>query len=270
MRIVVDASGGGHAPTEVVRGALMAVRELENVELIFTGKEEELLALLKEETYPEERVSIRNATEVITNDDSPVQATRTKKDSSLMVALSILKNKEADAMVSAGNTGAYFAGAFRVLGRIKGVKRPALATFIPTLTGGSILLDVGANTDCKPEHLLQFAEMGAVYAEDVLKIKNPRVGIVNIGAEEAKGDELSKAAHQLLKTSKVNFVGNIEGRDTMFNKCDVLVCDGFTGNFILKCTEGAALMVLVRSKMFLKQISVQRSLICWLVKKFRS
>ncbi|MBQ3553730.1 MAG: phosphate acyltransferase PlsX [Clostridia bacterium] len=240
MRIVVDAYGGDHAPTEVVRGALMAVRELENVELIFTGKEEELLALLKEETYPEERVSIRNATEVITNDDSPVQATRTKKDSSLMVALSILKNKEADAMVSAGNTGAYFAGAFRVLGRIKGVKRPALATFIPTLTGGSILLDVGANTDCKPEHLLQFAEMGAVYAEDVLKIKNPRVGIVNIGAEEAKGDELSKAAHQLLKTSKVNFVGNIEARQVPAGDADVIVCDGFVGNVIIKLMEGMA------------------------------
>ena len=255
MRIVVDAYGGAHAPTEVVRGALMAVRELENVELIFTGKEEELLALLKEETYPEERVSIRNATEVITNDDSPVQATRTKKDSSLMVALSILKNKEADAMVSAGNTGAYFAGAFRVLGRIKGVKRPALATFIPTLTGGSILLDVGANTDCKPEHLLQFAEMGAVYAEDVLKIKNPRVGIVNIGAEEAKGDELSKAAHQLLKTSEVNFVGNIEARQVPAGDADVIVCDGFVGNVIIKLMEGmASSMFGMIKKVFMKNI----------------
>lgn len=255
MRIVVDAYGGDHAPTEVVRGALMAVRELENVELIFTGKEEELSALLKEETYPEERVSIRNATEVITNDDSPVQATRTKKDSSLMVALSILKNKEADAMVSAGNTGAYFAGAFRVLGRIKGVKRPALATFIPTLTGGSILLDVGANTDCKPEHLLQFAEMGAVYAEDVLKIKNPRVGIVNIGAEEAKGDELSKTAHQLLKTSKVNFVGNIEARQVPAGDADVIVCDGFVGNVIIKLMEGmASSMFGMIKKVFMKNI----------------
>ncbi len=239
MRIVVDAYGGDNAPSEVIKGCVMAANELD-VQIILTGKESEIAKLLKEESYPKEKITIKNAEEVITNYDSPVSAIRTKKDSSMVVALNMVKEKEADAMVSAGNTGAYFAGAFRILGRIKGVKRPALATFVPNIVSGSIALDVGANTDCKPEHLVQFARMGSLYAEHVLKIENPRVGLVNIGAEAGKGDELSKATYQLLSESDINFTGNIEARQIPFGDADVIVCDGFVGNVILKLMEGEA------------------------------
>lgn len=239
MRIVVDAYGGDNAPSEVIKGCVMAANELD-VQIILTGKEREITELLKEENYPADRITIKNAEEVITNDDSPVSAIRTKKDSSMVVALNTVKENEADAIVSAGNTGAYFAGAFRILGRIKGVKRPALATFVPNVISGSIVLDVGANTDCKPEHLLQFARMGSLYAEKVLKIENPRVALVNIGAEEGKGDELSKTTYQLLSESELNFTGNIEARRIPFGDADVIVCDGFVGNVVLKLMEGMA------------------------------
>lgn len=237
MRIAVDAYGGDNAPTEVVKGCAKAARELE-AEILLCGKEAELTELLRQYEYPREKLSVRNAEEVITNEDSPVHAIRSKKNSSLMVALQAVKDGEADAVISAGNTGAYFAGAFRVLGRIEGVKRPALATYIPNTKSGSIVLDVGANADCKAEHLLQFAVMGSLYAENVLNITRPRVAVVNVGAEPGKGNELVKEAYPLLEQSCLNFTGNIEARQIPYGDADVVVCDGFVGNVILKLTEG--------------------------------
>lgn len=237
MRIAVDAYGGDNAPIEVIKGCVSAAREFD-VEIVLCGREAELTNLLKEYDYPKDRLSIRNAEEVITNEDSPVHAIRSKKNSSLMVALQMVKDGEAETVISAGNTGAYFAGAFRVLGRIEGVKRPALATYIPNIKTGSIVLDVGANADCKAEHLLQFAVMGSLYAENVLGIARPRVAIVNVGSEPGKGNELVKEAYPLLEQSRLNFTGNIEARQIPYGDADVIVCDGFVGNVILKLTEG--------------------------------
>ncbi len=252
MRIVVDAYGGDNAPEAVVKGCVLAARELD-IEIILTGNKKKLEELLKTENYPNDKIILYNAEEVITNDDSPVHAIRSKKNSSLVAALDLVKKHEADAVVSAGNTGAYLAGAFRILGRIKGVKRPALATFIPNLKGGSIVLDVGANADCKPENLLQFAWMGSVYAENVLKMENPRVSVLNIGAEESKGNDLVKEAFPLLKKSGLNFTGNIEARRIPYGDADVVVCDGFVGNVVLKLTEGVCLALLSMLKgVFLK------------------
>lgn len=240
MRIVVDAYGGDNAPVEVIKGCVRAVRELD-LEIVLCGKEAELRQLLEAYDYLHERLSVRNADEVITNDDSPVRATSNKKNSSLMVALQMVKNGEADAVISAGNTGAYLAGAFRVLGRIDGVKRPALATYIPNTKSASIVLDVGANADCKAEHLLQFAVMGSLYAENVLGVHKPRVAVVNVGAEAGKGNELVKTVYPLLEQSSLNFIGNIEARQIPYGDADVVVCDGFVGNVILKLTEGLGL-----------------------------
>ncbi|MGN1059153.1 MAG: phosphate acyltransferase PlsX, partial [Clostridia bacterium] len=240
MRIAVDAFGGDHAPLEIVKGAVRAANVLPD-EIILVGREKEIDEILQGETVPVGRISIRNASEVIGTGESPVESIREKKDSSLMVALSMVKNGEADAVVSAGNTGAYLAGAFRVLGRIKGVKRPALTTVMPTVgSHPGILLDIGANADCRPEQLVQFAQMGSVYAGHVLQLENPRVALLNIGAEEAKGNALTKEAHQLLKAEPLNFVGNIEPRDILSGSADVVVCDGFTGNVVIKLIEGTA------------------------------
>ncbi|MBE7036742.1 MAG: phosphate acyltransferase PlsX [Ruminococcaceae bacterium] len=240
MRIAVDAFGGDYAPLEVIKGAVAAAKELSD-EIILVGKEDEIRSVLQSENVPEGLVSIRHAEEVIGTDEHPVAAIRAKKNSSLMVALKMVKDKEADAVVSAGNTGAYLAGAFRVLGRIKGVKRPALTAVMPTITDKiSVILDVGANADCKPFQLVQFAHMGAIYAENVLGIKNPRVALLNIGAEEAKGNALTKETYALLKETKLNFIGNVEPRNVLLGEADVIVSDGFTGNVVIKSIEGTA------------------------------
>ncbi len=243
MRIAVDAFGGDNAPLEIVKGAISAVGNLPEDEIILVGKENEIKAILEAENASCERISIRHADEVIGTGEHPVEAIRAKKNSSLMVALSMVKNGEADVVVSAGNTGAYLAGAFRTIGRIKGIKRPALTTAIPTEgTARGLLLDVGANADCRPEHLVQFAQMGAIYAAHILKIENPRVALLNIGAEEAKGNALTKETHQLLKEQQdLNFIGNIEPRDVLSGAADVIVCDGFTGNVVIKLIEGTAM-----------------------------
>jgi len=236
----VDAFGGDYAPLEVIKGAVAAAKELSD-EIILVGKEDEIRSVLQSENVPEGLVSIRHAEEVIGTDEHPVAAIRAKKNSSLMVALKMVKDKEADAVVSAGNTGAYLAGAFRVLGRIKGVKRPALTAVMPTITDKiSVILDVGANADCKPFQLVQFAHMGAIYAENVLGIKNPRVALLNIGAEEAKGNALTKETYALLKETKLNFIGNVEPRNVLLGEADVIVSDGFTGNVVIKSIEGTA------------------------------
>ncbi len=240
MKIAVDAFGGDNAPHEIVKGCVAAIQEIDD-DIILVGREQEIADILRNEAVPEGRITICNASEVIETGDHPVEAVRHKKDSSLVVSLRLVKEGTADAVVSAGNTGAYLAGAFRILGRMKGIKRPALTTVMPTVgKNPGVLLDVGANADCRPQHLVQFAQMGSIYASSVLNIENPRVALLNIGAEEAKGNALTKEAHQLLKQENLNFMGNIEPRYVLSGSADVVVCDGFTGNVVIKLIEGTA------------------------------
>ncbi len=258
MRIAVDAFGGDHAPLEIVKGAVDAANQMPDVEVILVGCEHIINEILKTQSVPEGRVTVRHAETVIETGDVPVEAIRTKKDSSLMVALSLVKNGEADAVVSAGNTGAYLAGAFRTLGRIKGVKRPALTTILPTVGDPGLILDIGANADCRPEHLVQFAQMGSVYASHVLHIEKPRVALLNIGVEEAKGNALTKETYQQLKKEPIHFVGNIEPREILSGSADVVICDGFTGNVVIKLIEGTAgSLFSMMKKVFYKNIGTK-------------
>lgn len=238
MKIAIDAMGGDNAPKEVVLGAAKAVKTFSDLHIILVGNEKEIKKYLPDE----ERISIIHTDEVIHGTDEPVKAVRRKKNSSMVLAANLVKNGEADGCISAGNTGALMAAGLFVVGRVAGINRPALAPTLPTLDGkGFVFLDVGANADAKPEHLLQYAIMGSVYAEKVRGIKNPRVGLLNIGTEEQKGNELAKQAYALLKESRLNFIGNVEARDLLEGVADVVVTDGFTGNMVLKTLEGTAL-----------------------------
>ena len=239
MKIVIDAMGGDNAPVATVKGAIEAIKNYD-IDVILAGNESMIKEQLAEYDYTKEKIEIIHCSEIITNEDRPVSAIREKKDSSMVVALKLVKEKKADAIVSAGNTGALLAGGLLILGRIKGIDRPALAPPYPTTDGISVLIDGGANSDCKPRNLLEFGIMGSVYAEKVLEIRRPRVGIVNIGIEEEKGSEIVKEAYKLCKNGPFNFKGNIEARDIPAGYADVIVCDGFTGNVILKLTEGLA------------------------------
>lgn len=239
MIIALDGMGGDFAPELVVKGAVDAVNELD-VDIIITGPEEVISNNLKKYTYPEEKIKVINATEVISNNEHPVMAIRKKKNSSMAIALQLVKNGEADALVSAGSTGAFMAGSLFIVGRIKGIDRPALAPIMPGKNSPFMLIDCGANADCKPNNLLQFAHMGKIYFENILNVSNPTVGLINIGAEEEKGNELTKAAFPLLKASALNFVGNVEPRDVTTGDVNVLVCDGFVGNTVLKMYEGVS------------------------------
>jgi phosphate acyltransferase len=240
MKIAVDAMGGDNAPRAVVAGAVQASREY-GAGIILVGIEqvvrEELAKHPQAKTLP---IEVRNATEVVDMLDSAATVFRRKKDSSIRVANELVKSGEADAVFSAGHTGAAMSTSLFVLGRVEGVERPAIATFMPTLTGTSIVLDVGANVDCKPNHLLQFAVMGEVYARYFLGNPNPKVGLLSIGEEETKGNELTKEAFKLLTETSLNFIGNVEGRDVMAGRADVIVCDGFIGNVVLKVSEAVA------------------------------
>jgi len=239
MRIAVDGMGGDHSPGLVVEGCVQALKE-SNIEIIITGPEEAIKNELNKYDYDKSRITIVNATEVIGTNEHPVMAVRRKKDSSLNKALSLVKNGEADAIVSAGSTGAFMAGALFIVGRIKGIDRPALAPIMPGKNGPFMIIDCGANADCKPNNLLQFGMMGKTYFENILNMQNPSVGLINIGAEEEKGNELTKAAYKLLKEADFNFVGNVEPRDIPAGDVNVLVCDGFVGNTVLKMYEGVA------------------------------
>ncbi len=254
MKIAVDAMGGDNAPQAVVAGAVQAARDF-GAGIILVGIEkvvrEELSKHPQAKTLP---IEIRNASEVVDMLDSAATVFRRKKDSSIRVANELVKNGEAAAVFSAGHTGAAMTTSLFVLGRVEGVERPAIATFMPTISGTSIVLDVGANVDCKPNHLLQFAIMGDVYAKYLLKNPNPRVGLLSIGEEETKGNELTKEAFKLLTETSLNFIGNIEGRDMMSGKAEVVVCDGFIGNVVLKVSEAVAEAV----GLFLKQ-GIERS-----------
>jgi phosphate acyltransferase len=251
MRIVLDAMGGDDAPVSPVAGAVLAAREYADRDLtiILVGKEALVRAELAKHDLSgglEQRLPVVNATEVVEMAEHPAQAVRRKKDSSVMVGLNLLKKGEAEAFVSAGHSGATMAGAtLGAPGRIRGVERPALATVYPAKTGPILLLDVGANTEVKPEYLVQFAQMGVIYAKKVLKKANPRVGLLSNGEEENKGSLIVQEAHQLLKqTPGINFVGNVEGKDVPTGEFDVVVTDGFTGNVLLKTTEGVASLLL--------------------------
>ena len=239
--VAVDAMGGDNAPLEIVKGSVLAISENSDIKIILVGikeKIEECLSLINFKNY--ERLEIVNATSVIETNETPTTAIKEKKDSSMVVGLNLLKENKASAFVSAGNTGALLTGSTLIVGRIRGVLRPCLATLLPTSAGFVFLGDVGANVDSKPEYLLQFAKMGSVYMENVLKTENPKVGLINIGEEREKGNSLTKEAYGLLEGSNVNFCGNIEARDISAGKADVVVCDGFVGNIILKHTEGLA------------------------------
>jgi len=238
-RVVVDAMGGDYAPLEIVKGAVEAVAESDSVKVTLVGPEETVKAELAKYSFPADRIEVVNATDVITCEEAPVMAIRRKKDSSIVVGLNLLKAGEGDAFVSAGSTGAVLVGAQLIAGRIKGIERPPLAPLIPTENGVALLIDCGANVDARSSHLVQFAKMGSIYMENVVGIKNPRVAIVNIGAEEEKGNMLVKETYPLLKACQdINFIGSIEARDIPKGAADVIVCEAFVGNVILKLYEG--------------------------------
>lgn len=240
LKIAVDAMGGDHAPQSIVAGAVQAAREF-GVGVILVGIEKVIHAELKKHHHIKSLpIEIKNATEVVDMLDSPATVFRRKKDSSIRVAVELVKNGEAVAVISAGHTGAAMATSLFVLGPIEGVERPAIAVTMPTLKGRVVLLDAGANVDSKPNHLLQFAIMGSVFAKYVLKNPNPLVGLLSIGEEETKGNELTRETFRLLTETSLNFIGNVEGKDVMAGKADVVVCDGFTGNIVLKISEAVA------------------------------
>lgn len=239
IRIAVDAMGGDNAPGEIVAGACLAVNSRKDIQIALVGKEEVVSAELKKHTYNTEQIEVVNAAEVIATEEPPVNAIRKKKDSSIVVGMNMVRRGEADAFCSAGSTGAVLVGGQVLVGRIKGVERPPLAPLLPTEKGFSLLVDCGANVDARPSHLVQFAKMGSIYMENVVGVKNPRVAIVNIGAEEEKGNALVKETFPLLKECKdINFIGSIEAREIPRGYADVIVCEAFVGNVILKLYEG--------------------------------
>lgn len=239
MIIAVDGMGGDNSPQEVVKGCIEAL-ECSGINIIITGKEELINNELSRYNYDKSRIEVLHAEEVISNNEHPAMAIRKKKNSSLCKALYLVREGKADAVISAGSTGAFLTGATLIVGRIRGIDRPAFAPIMPGKNGAFMVTDVGANVDCKPKNLLQFALMGKVYFEKILKISNPSVGLINIGSEEEKGNELTKETFKLLKETELNFVGNIEPRDVPKGNTNILVCDGFVGNTILKMYEGVA------------------------------
>lgn len=241
IKVAVDAMGGDNAPGEIVKGAIEAVTTRNDIHVMLVGQQDVVLEELAKYTYPKEQIQVINAEEVIETAEPPVMAIRKKKDSSIVVGMNMVKHNEADAFVSAGSSGAILVGGQVIIGRIKGVERPPLAPIIPTEKGASLLIDCGANVDARASHLVQFAKMGSIYMEDVVGIKTPRVAIVNIGAEEDKGNALVKETFPMLKEcAEINFVGSIEAREIPHGEADVIVCEAFTGNIILKLYEGVS------------------------------
>ncbi len=255
MILIIDAMGGDNAPEEIIKGTIEKLNERKDFSVIFTGPEDKIKAELSKYAYDEAKVEIVNATEVISMDEHPVEAIRKKKDSSMVVGQLLLKEKKGDAFITCGSTGACLACAQLRLGRIKGINRPALAPVLPNGQKGAMLIDCGANMDCKPINLAQFAVMGSIYMEKVLGVEKPRVGLANVGTEDTKGNELTKSAFELIKEQNlVNFIGNAEGRD-LVDKVDVMVADGFAGNLMLKSMEGfASFMIATMKKSFMASL----------------
>lgn len=249
IKVAVDAMGGDYAPDEIVAGCVDAVKADPQIQVILVGQEKRVDAQLSRYSYPASQIQVVNATEVIATEEPPVNAIRKKKDSSIVVGMNLVKKKEADAFVSAGSSGAILVGGQVIVGRIKGVERPPLAPLIPTEKGVSLLIDCGANVDARPSHLVQFARMGSIYMEHVMKVKNPKVAIVNIGAEEEKGNALVKETFPLLKSCRgINFIGSIEAREIPHGEADVIVCEAFVGNVILKLYEGVGATLISKVK----------------------
>ena len=245
MKIAIDGMGGDNAPEAVVDGCIEALNAYSDIHIYVTGPEDKLKSLFEKNQYDSSRVTFINATEVVGTNEHPVMALRKKKDSSISKALNLVKEKTCDAVISAGSTGAFLAGCTLVIGRIKGIERPALAPIMPGKNGPFMVIDAGANVDVKPFYLTQFAKMGSIYFETVMEYKNPKVGLINIGEEEEKGNELTKEAYKLLKNENdINFIGNVEPREVSKGDAEVLVCDGFVGNTVLKMYEGTALTIL--------------------------
>lgn len=239
--IAIDAMGGDNAPAEIIKGAIEAINERADIKLRLFGDKDKIETELNKYTYNKEQIGITHTTEEISCNEAPAMAIKKKKDSSLVVAIKSVKSGECDAIVSAGSSGAILVGGQVLIGKGKGVKRAPLAPLTPTAKGVSLLIDCGANVDARPEHLLQFAQMGSIYMEDVVGVKNPRVAIVNIGAEEAKGNALVKETYPLLKECKdINFIGSVEARDFIYGAADVVVTEAFAGNVMLKTIEGVA------------------------------
>ena len=249
VKVALDAMGGDNAPAEIIKGGVEAINESDKVKVFFVGQEDVVKKELAKYTYNAKQVEVVNATEVIETAEPPVMAIRKKKDSSIVKALTMVREGVCDAYVSAGSTGASLVGGQVIVGRLKGVERPALAPLIPTATGVSLLIDCGANVDAKPSQLVQYAKIGSVYMENIMGIKNPKVGIVNNGAEEEKGNALVKETFPLLKNCpEINFVGSVEARDIPSGVVDVIVCEAFVGNVILKLYEGVGATLIKKVK----------------------
>ncbi len=260
MLILVDAMGGDNAPHEIVNGCIDAINEQDGFDIMLIGDKEKIGRTIKERKFESSRLIIKHTTEIITNEDSPTKAIKNKKDSSMVAGFNFIKENKGDVFLSAGNTGALMAGSLFILGRIDGVDRPALASYMPTKTGMVLLVDAGANTNCKTVNLLQFGVMGSILMSEVFKIKSPRVALLNIGAEEKKGNETIRNAYSMLSSSNINFIGNIEGRQILEGAADVIVCDGFVGNVLLKFLEGVGAFFFdalkdIYSKNFISKVS---------------
>lgn len=257
MKIIVDGMGGDNSPIEIVKGSVDAVIEY-GIDIIIVGDQIRITEELSKYNYPKEKIEIMNSSQIINNEDDPALAIRRKKDSSMVVGLRALDDGVGDGFLSAGSTGALLAGGLFIIKRIEGIDRAALASLYPHINGLSLLVDAGANVDCKPEYLKQFGVMGSIYMEHVMDINKPKVGLVNIGTEEGKGNTLTKEAYELLKNSPINFIGNVEARQLPTGTADVILCDGFVGNVILKLTEGMAISIFAYLKeIFLRNIGTK-------------
>ena len=256
-KIAIDGMGGDNAPAAVVEGVIQALKEYDNIEFYITGPEDTINSELSKYDYSKDKVKVIDAKEVISTNEHPVMAVRRKKDSSIVKALNLVKDKTCDAIISGGSTGAFLAGCTLIVGRIKGVERPALAPIMPGRKSQFMIVDVGANVDCKPQYLVQFAKMGEVYYKYIFNVDKPSIGLINIGEEEEKGNDLTKSTYQLLKNEKsLNFVGNVEPRDIPSGKTNILVSDGFVGNTALKMYEGSASSILGMVKDEIMQSSI--------------
>lgn len=273
MIILIDAMGGDNAPDAIVNGCVDAVTEAEGFEILLIGNKDRIEGILSKRSYDISRIKIHHTSEVITVEDTPTKAIKSKKDSSMVVGFKLLKENKGDIFISCGNSGALMAGALFILGRIKGVDRPAIAAIIPTKAGKGLIIDAGLNTVCKPVNYHQFGIMGTIYMKEMLGLDNPRVGLLNIGAEVGKGNETLKQAYSLLAGSNINFTGNIEGNDIPLGKVDVVVCDGFSGNVLLKFLEGTGSFFFgILKDLFYKNVKTKLAalLIKSDVKKFKS